>query len=335
MTTQTNPQVWDPDNTYSINELIQNRIKINQQVNLANFDAKQFPKNTETNNFKIEPKDFDKVKIDGIYNRAVEDFNYNKLYKNIDRRGGFIYSSASGIKIFQRPDKNYYIVDGVHRSSFCAVKGIPIFANLHIHDGKLSPNECRKVEAQVYTDMGYHIYSQSADQNFKAAYVAGETWAIDFAKTLNQIGMHIKNIGQKNGPKLTGHKTFQDTISQYDPSYGIEAASLMSDKMKGRISINALFLSGLTILLAQQEDLPLLNDELLKGAIAQAIGSKNFLKGTIHGKPTEGVALRFAHLYNNQGNGMKGFLSIDLSILCNNFSMPKAIIDSDIYIATV
>ena len=185
MTTQTNPQVWDADNTYSINELVQNRIKTNQQINLANFDALQFPQegNFPYNNFKIEPKDFGKVLIDGKYNRAVEDFNYQKLYQNIDRRGGFSYPSASGIKIFKRPDGNFYIVDGVQRSSFCAVKGIPIYGNIHEHDNTLSEEECRQHEAQVYTDMGYHVYSQNAEQNFKAAYVANESWAIDFAKT--------------------------------------------------------------------------------------------------------------------------------------------------------
>ena len=84
MTTQSNPQVWDPDSTYSINELINNRIKTNQQINLANFNALQFPQegNFHYNNFKIEPKDFGKVLIDGKYNRAVEDFNYQKLYQN-------------------------------------------------------------------------------------------------------------------------------------------------------------------------------------------------------------------------------------------------------------
>ena len=70
MTTQSNPQVWDPDSTYSINELINNRIKTNQQINLANFNALQFPQEEKFhyNNFKIEPKDFDKVLIDCKYN---------------------------------------------------------------------------------------------------------------------------------------------------------------------------------------------------------------------------------------------------------------------------
>ena len=70
MTTQSNPQVWDPDNTYSINELVQNRIKTNQQINLANFNALQFPQEEKFhyNNFKIAPKAFDKVLIEGKYN---------------------------------------------------------------------------------------------------------------------------------------------------------------------------------------------------------------------------------------------------------------------------
>lgn len=330
-----NPQVWDPDNTYSIRELIDNRIKQTQQSHLASFDAKQFPKDTDGFTFKIEPEDFDKVFIDGIYNRAVEDFNYQKLYQNIDRRGGFYYPSASGIKIFERPDGKYYIVDGVHRSSFCAVKGIPIYGNIHVHDKSLSVEECRQKEAQVYTDMGYHVYSQNAEQNFKAAYVASETWAIDFAKILKKLGMHIKKIGLKTGPKLTGYKTFQDTLKQYDVSYAVEASTLMADKMKGRLAIHALFLSGLTTLLANQDILPKLNDEILKSAIAQGIGAKNFLKGTIHGKPTEGIALRLAHLYNNHGNGMRGFHSIDLGTLCKHLGIPVAAIEADNYIQTV
>ena len=175
---------------------------------------------------------------------------------------------------------------------------------------------------------------QNAEQNFKAAYVANESWAIDFAKTLRKLGMHIKKIGQKNGPKLTGYKTFQDTLSDYDVSYAVEASGLMSDVIKGRISVNALFLSGLTILLAHQDILPKLNDDIMKNAIAQG-SSKNFLKGTIHGKPTECIALRFAHLYNNHGNGMRGFHAIDMSGLCKHLNLPIATLEADNYIQTV
>ena len=42
MTTQSNPQVWDPDNTYSINELVQNRIKTNQQIKTWDILKKYF-----------------------------------------------------------------------------------------------------------------------------------------------------------------------------------------------------------------------------------------------------------------------------------------------------
>ena len=42
-----------------------------------------------------------------------------------------------------------------------------------------------------------------------------------------------------------------------------------------------------------------------------------------------------AHLYNNHGNGMRGFHAIDLGALCKHLGIPVAAIDADNYIQTV
>lgn len=326
-------QPWDPNNTVTINELVNNRIKAQQQTNLCQFPVRGFPTDTDSL-FNISPEHFDNIQVDGLYNRAVEDFNYKKLYENVKRRGGFEFESSSGIKAFQRPDKKIYLVDGVHRTSFCVVNKIPVYMNLHIHPEKWTEEQCRIKEAQVYTDLSYHQYSQNAEQNFKAAYVAKESWALELADLLKQLGLHIKTIGDSSGPRLTGYKTFQDTVKEYGEVAALDAGSLLSDFMEDRNSINSLLISGLTILTSLKDDFDF-KDKYLSKAIATAIGSKGFLKGTPHGKPTQCLALRLAHLYNNHGNGMKQFKSIDMPSLCGVFDMPVANLQADIYLQTV
>ena len=326
-------QPWDPNNTVTINELVTNRIKAQQQTNLCAFPVRGFP--SEVNSlFNIPVENFDNILVDGLYNRAVEDFNYKKLYENVKRRGGFEFESSSGIKAFQRPDKKIYLVDGVHRTSFCVVNKIPVYMNLHIHPEKWTEEQCRIKEAQVYTDLSYHQYSQNAEQNFKAAYVAGEPWALELADLLIQLGLHIKTIGNPFGPRLTGYKTFTDTVKEYGEVAALEAGNLLSDFMEDRNNINSLLISGLTILTSLKDDFDF-KDKYLTKAIATAIGSKGFLKGTPHGKPTQCLALRLAHLYNNQGNGMKQFKSIDLQALCTVSDMPVATLQADNYLQTV
>jgi hypothetical protein len=326
-------QPWDPNSTVTINELVTNRIKSQQQTNLCQFPVRGFPTDSKAL-FNIPVEDFDNILVDGLYNRAVEDFNYKKLYENVKRRGGFEFESSSGIKAFQRPDKKIYLVDGVHRTSFCVVNKIPVYMNLHIHPNNWTVEQCRVKEAQVYTDLSYHQYSQNAEQNFKAAYVAKESWAIELADLLKQIGLHIKTIGDSSGPRLTGYKTFQDTVKECGEVAALDAGNLLSDFMEDRNSINALLISGLTVLTSLKDDFDF-KDRYLTKAIAAAIGSKGFLKGTTHGKPTQGIALRMAHLYNNQGNGMKQFKSIDMASLCTVFDMPIATLQADNYLITV
>tara|TARA_B110000285_G_C15021507_1_gene561821 strand:- start:54 stop:1079 length:1026 start_codon:yes stop_codon:yes gene_type:complete len=341
MITET-PKVWDADSTYTINQLISNKIKPQQVTNLLKFDAIDMPNNSKRETQTILPDEFDNLYIDGTYNRAIEDYNYRKLFENLQRRNGFSYPSASGINIFRRPDGKLYIVDGVHRASFSAVKDIPIHANIHIHNKNSTDADCRKKEAQVYTDLGYHTYSQSPDQMLKAAYVAGEQWAIDFVNVLQELNLYVKGLGDPSGTKLNGYKTFLDTITNSNGTidiqmreYASEAAEMLHEELKNRTSVKSLFISGLTLLYSKKEYLPIFVEEEIKFAIKQAIGSDKFLERTIHGKPRENLALRFAHLYNNSGKGKKKFTALSLETLCDKFEVETSILKSDSLMANI
>jgi|TARA_Y100000296_G_scaffold43214_1_gene49694 hypothetical protein len=331
--TTINTQVLSADNTYSINELSQACIKANQKINLQNFDVLPHSDNQTTK--PINPDQFDNLMIDGSYNRAVEDFNYPKLYENLVRRGGFSYPSASGIKIFYRPvDGKYYIVDGVHRSTFLAVKGYPIYANIHKHKEGLSLPQCRKIEAQVYMDLGYHTYKINPDQNLKAAVIGGEEWAIEFGKLLKTMGLYVKSVGDttsKDRTRLTGYQTLQDTIVKYDngKDCAIRAVQYIKDEINGVENLNSLFASGLTVLLSTETDL---KEKYILSAIDKSFGNKGFLKQTLHGKAKETLALRFGHLYNNSIRQRKGNGSIYLEGLCDIFNIDTSILKSDHFI---
>ena len=66
---------------------------------------------------------YDYCFVDGLYNRAIEDFNYKNLYRNVKRRGCFSLPSCGAIYVSARWDEesgswHYYIVAGVHRAVF-------------------------------------------------------------------------------------------------------------------------------------------------------------------------------------------------------------------------
>ena len=317
-----NKKDWDPNGTYGLLSIANHHIKPEQINNLKNFSViSELPKNA----IKLEHKQVLELLVDGLYNRGVEDFSYRKLYENCERRGGFDYQSASGIITFIRPDGTEVIVAGVHRCVFAAVKGIPIVVNRFIHKPDTSIKECRRIEAQVYTDEGYHLYKQTPDQAFKAAYVANESWAVDFAKTLKSLSLKVKGIGHNDGTNLTGYQTLIKTIDTYGKSSVIEAGNLLQDELEDENRLNSLLISGLSALVNKEQNL---NDKYLKKAISSALISDSFLTRTQHGSAVQNIAVRFAKYYNGVAK-RKSSSTIELVNLCNRLELDPTVLATD------
>lgn len=319
MTTQTN---WDPNGTYTLSEIADKHIKEEQKNNLKNFSVIS---DVPDNGTLISPENVLKLKVDGKYNRAVEDFSYRNLYENIDRRKGFDYRSASGIITFVRPNGDEVDVAGVHRGVFAAVKQIPLVVNRHYHKPDTSIEECRRIEAQVYTDEGYHLYKQTPDQAFKAAWVAEEDWALSFAKTLKKLGLKVKGIGDIDGTKLTGYQTLLKTIDEYKIKPVEKAGELLEDSLEDEDKLNSLFISGLAVLLSKETNLV---DKHVKTAIETALSSDSFLKRTQHGSARENLAIRFGKKYNGVVK-RKNKPEINLYELCKSLDVNTEILSTD------
>ena len=266
-----------------------------------------------------------KLEVDGSYNRGVEDFSYTNLYENLDRRGGFDYRSASGIITFVRPNKIEYVVAGVHRGVFASVKGIPLAVNRYYHKPDNSITECRRIEARVYTDEGYHLYKQTPDQAFKAAYVAEEDWAVGFAKTLKRLKLNVKGIGFLDGTKLTGYQTLIRSIEEFGKPAVIKAGQLLEDELEDETKLNSLFISGLSALVSKEQNLV---DKYLKKAIDSALTSESFLKRTQHGYAVPNLAIRFANKYNGVVKRKSGN-QIDLINLCKRLDVDTTVLSTD------
>ena len=320
MTIQNN---WDPNGTYAIPQIANNHIKQEQITNLKSFAVIGEP--SENSGTLLSADEVIKLKVDGIYNRAVEDFSYRKLYENVDRRNGFDYRSASGVITFVRPSGDEVVVAGVHRSVFAAIKGISLPVNRHFHKSETPIEECRRLEAQVYTDEGYHLYKQTPDQAFKAAFVAKEDWAMDFSKVLKRLSLSVKGIGQNDGTRLTGYQTLIKAIDEYKKPAVFKAGELLKDELEDEDKLNSLFISGLTALVSKE---PTLNEKVLKKAIDQGLNSDSFLKRTQHGSAVPNLAIRFANKYNSIAK-RKSIGNIDLINLCKRLELNADILSTD------
>jgi len=320
MTNNTN--TWDPSGTYTLSEIADKHIKPQQINNLKNFSVVG---DVPENGAQLSTKDVLKLEVDGSYNRGVEDFSYTNLYENLDRRGGFDYRSASGIITFVRPNKIEYVVAGVHRGVFASVKGIPLAVNRYYHKPDNSITECRRIEARVYTDEGYHLYKQTPDQAFKAAYVAEEDWAVGFAKTLKRLKLNVKGIGFLDGTKLTGYQTLIRSIEEFGKPAVIKAGQLLEDELEDETKLNSLFISGLSALVSKEQNLV---DKYLKKAIDSALTSESFLKRTQHGYAVPNLAIRFANKYNGVVKRKSGN-QIDLINLCKRLDVDTTVLSTD------
>ena len=320
-----NKKDWDPNGTYKLLAIANHHIKPEQVNNLKNFPIiGECPKNGEVGT-RLEHEDVLNLVVDGTYNRGVEDFSYPKVYENLDRRGGFDYRSASGMITFVRPDGEEALVAGVHRGTTAAVKGMPVVVSRFYHKEGTTIAECRRIEAQVYTDEGYHLYKQTPDQAFKAAHVAQEDWATEFAKTLKRLSLRVKGIGDAEGTTLTGYQTLDKAISAYGKNAAVQAGTLLADELEGETKLNSLLISGLTAFVSKEKDL---NEKHLKKAISAALISSSFLKRTQHGSAVPNIAVRFGKYYNGVTKRKNGN-TIDLVNLCTRLDVDPTVLATD------
>ena len=328
-------KVWDPNGTYTIQEIADQHIKPQQQINLSNFKAYGTP---SQGLFEITPEEYHRVIVVGWYNRAVEHFYYKTLYNNLTRRGGFNYASASGIIAFLRPDGTIVIVAGVHRCVFSLIKGISIHVELHKHEDGLSQTQMEKIEAEVYTDEGYHLSKQTPEQALKAAFVAEEKWATDFSSTLSRMGMKVKSLGlqDESAVKLHGHKAIIDTLEKYSESAVIEASEYINEEFSDEGKVDANFLAGLSILIYKSAELG--NISLEDKTLTKCVSTANtlmdgFIANLGHGVAKETLALRFAHLYNQVGSKKKKFISLDLLKMASLLKVKPSQLQFDSFMA--
>ena len=325
-------KVWNVNGTYTLQDIANQHIKPQQQIHLQNFKTIG---EASPGLYKIDPEKFEIIIVDGEYNRAVEHFYYTTLYNNLKRRGGFSYASASGIIAYLRPDGKIVIVAGVHRCVYLFLKGLPIYVELHKHTDGLSLKAMRKIEAEVYTDEGYHLSKQTAEQALKAAYVAREKWAVDFSDTLKRAGMKVKTLGsqKEDALKLHGHKAIIDTIEKYKcEAEFIEASEYTNVEFEDEGKVEANFLAGLSILFKYE------GNNLLSKHVTSAVNTANtlidgFKENLPHGLAKEGMALRFAFLYNQVSSKKKNTKSIDLIKLTKKLNMKASQISFDSFMS--
>jgi hypothetical protein len=325
-------KVWNVNGTYTLQEIANQHIKPQQQIHLQSFPTKG---EACDGLCEIKPEEFNNVLVDGEYNRAVEHFYYTTLYNNLKRRGGFNYASASGIIAYLRLDGTIVIVAGVHRCVYLLLKGLPIFVELHKHSDGLSLNEMKKLEAEVYTDEGYHLSKQTAEQALKAAFVAREKWAVDFSDTLKRANLKVKTLGSQEDTalKLHGHKGVIDTIEKYKcESNLIEATEYTNVEFSDEGKVEANFLCGIAILLKYEDSN--IESKYLTSAVSTANTLIDGFKENLpHGLTKETMALRFAFLYNQVVQKRKTLKGLDLPKLMVHLKMKPSHIAFDSFMS--
>jgi hypothetical protein len=315
---------WRANSTYNILQVADHWVsKPQERKHLEDFPTI----GTKSKNI-TELSDYENIFVDGIYNRAVEDFSYPRLYKNLDRRGGFCYDSAGAVIIYERNDSEYVIVAGVHRAVYCTVAKVPIPCVIFKHKPNINLSAMRKKEAQAYTDEGYHLYKQTPDQALKAAHVAEEDWARDLVKLFKQIGVQVKGLGDKSGPSLSGYQTVAKTKKEFNEVCIKNAATAIrdSDYFESLSTLNSLYLAGLSVLLYFEQDL---NERVLKSTINSAFENPKYLKYCQHGLARQNLALRYAKKYNDITKVTKAGSNIDLYALAKSVGLNTEVLSTD------
>tara|TARA_B100002019_G_scaffold122358_1_gene105238 strand:+ start:531 stop:1640 length:1110 start_codon:yes stop_codon:yes gene_type:complete len=187
------------------------------------------PQKGETIHAMVEVGD---VFGDPTYNR-VNRVHYGNIASNLKKRGGFSYKSAGTISLFLRPDGTLVATKGNHRvTKMYAVTGdkkalIP--AEITIHPSE-DAAEIIRLEAEDHNvDCNYRT-SQATDDRFKAAFHAGEKWAVDLYNYLSDFSVGIAGTNEDAEYEVTSYRQITKSmkISEAACSRYINAFTLMN-----------------------------------------------------------------------------------------------------------
>jgi hypothetical protein len=130
---------------------------------------------------------------DTTYNR-VERIHYGNIAKNLKSRGGFSYKSSGAVSLFARPNGRLVATKGNHRvTKRYAISQDPdalIPAEITFHTSEKYEDIIQTEASDHNVDCNYRT-TQNTDDRFKAAYHAGEQWAVNLYRYLDKFGIGI------------------------------------------------------------------------------------------------------------------------------------------------
>lgn len=119
---------------------------------------------------------------DATYNRS-NNINYTNVSRHMKKIGGFSNRAAGVISAFVRPDGKLVVTKGNHRVTMkyasCLDPNEQITVEITLHDADSSYSDIIRKEAEDHNvDCNYRT-SQNTDDRFRAAFHAGESWAVN------------------------------------------------------------------------------------------------------------------------------------------------------------
>jgi len=130
---------------------------------------------------------------DTTYNR-VDRIHYGNIAKNLKSRGGFSHKSSGAVSLFARPNGRLVATKGNHRvTKRYAISQDPnalIPAEITFHTSEKYEDIIQTEASDHNVDCNYRT-TQNTDDRFKAAYHAGEQWAVNLYRYLDKFGIGI------------------------------------------------------------------------------------------------------------------------------------------------
>jgi hypothetical protein len=146
---------------------------------------------------------------DTTYNR-VERIHYGNILKNLKSRGGFSFKSSGAVSLFARPNGRLVATKGNHRvTKRYAISLDPealIPAEITFHVSQNYEDIIREEASDHNVDCNYRT-SQNTDDRFKAAYHAGEQWAVNLYNYLNQFSIGIAETNTQAKYEATSYRS--------------------------------------------------------------------------------------------------------------------------------
>lgn len=165
---------------------------------------------------------------DTTYNR-VDRIHYGNIAKNLKSRGGFSHKSSGAISLWARPNGRLVGTKGNHRTTMrYAIDQNPdalIPAEITFHTSEKYEDIIKAEAGDHNVDCNYRT-SQNTDDRFKAAYHAGEQWAVNLYNYLDQFSIGIAKTNKKANYEATSYRAIlksqdlnEESCSRYLKSF--------------------------------------------------------------------------------------------------------------------